>query len=300
MKGDPQVLLSSKEVMPPRPTYGYTGEYTTGPLMAPKQGWMVGGRPRTPQEALDAFVVYGNSLEQQIERLTRGMNGQADVMVAREREFAAALLRIDELERANVGLATESEQRRAALEDAADMLHECALECMDCNYGCGATGKGSEGDPCDECSPTREAERRAREVLSGEPDSAPSRSVQRRLDAQRASDETKDARDAARYRWLRDRINWRDGEMGMSTARTAPIITYKTRSWTHQDVRPEAERPVSEHIDEYIDGQLGSAVKASAEPAQPYQRKCSRCGGMGSSATPEGVGVYYCSIECAD
>jgi hypothetical protein len=48
----------------------------------------------------------------EIERLTRAMNGQADVMVAREREFASALLRLDELERANAGLATESEELR--------------------------------------------------------------------------------------------------------------------------------------------------------------------------------------------
>lgn len=65
----------------------------------------------------------------EIERLTRGMNGQAEVMVAREREFAAALLRIEELERANVGLATESERRRAALE-------RCQIEAARCPTGC--------------------------------------------------------------------------------------------------------------------------------------------------------------------
>lgn len=52
-----------------------------------------------------------------------------------------------------------------ALEDAADMLHECAQECSDCNYGDGATGKGSDGSICEECAPIREAERRAREAL---------------------------------------------------------------------------------------------------------------------------------------
>jgi len=57
---------------------------------------------------------------------------------------------------------------REALEDAADMLHECALECAHCNYGNGATGKSSDGGICEECAPIREAERRARESLSDE------------------------------------------------------------------------------------------------------------------------------------
>lgn len=64
----------------------------------------------------DALKFESGEAETHIEQLTRGMNGQADVMVAREREFAAALLRIEELELANTGLATESERRRAALE----------------------------------------------------------------------------------------------------------------------------------------------------------------------------------------
>lgn len=61
---------------------------------------------------------------------------------------------------------TQEERLRHALEDAADMLHECALECADCNYGSGATGKASEEGDCEECAPIREAERRAREALS--------------------------------------------------------------------------------------------------------------------------------------
>jgi hypothetical protein len=52
-----------------------------------------------------------------------------------------------------------------ALEDAADMLHECALECIDCDYGNGATGKTLDGAVCEECAPIREAERRAREHI---------------------------------------------------------------------------------------------------------------------------------------
>jgi hypothetical protein len=49
---------------------------------------------------------------------------------------------------------------------AADMLHQCADECIDCDYGDGATGKGSEGGQCEECRPVREAEKRARDLLS--------------------------------------------------------------------------------------------------------------------------------------
>lgn len=61
--------------------------------------------------------------------------------------------------------AREIERLHQALEDAADMLHECALECSDCDYGDGATGKSSDGGVCEECAPIREAERRAREAL---------------------------------------------------------------------------------------------------------------------------------------
>jgi hypothetical protein len=58
------------------------------------------------------------------------------------------------------------ERLRKALEDAADMLHECATECADCNYGNGATGLDWDGSPCEECAPIREAERLAREAMS--------------------------------------------------------------------------------------------------------------------------------------
>lgn len=51
-------------------------------------------------------------------------------------------------------------------------------------------------------------------------------------------------RDAERYRWLRDRINWRDEEDRVGTY----------RAWTHCDYR--REKPSSESIDEYIDAAL--------------------------------------------
>jgi hypothetical protein len=63
-------------------------------------------------------------------------------------------------------LRAQSERLKLTLGDAADMLHECARECSDCDYGNGATGRSSEGGVCEECAPVREAERRAREVLS--------------------------------------------------------------------------------------------------------------------------------------
>lgn len=50
----------------------------------------------------------------EIERLTRGMNGQAETMVARERELAAALLRIEELERERAAGTTPALLRRQA------------------------------------------------------------------------------------------------------------------------------------------------------------------------------------------
>lgn len=68
-------------------------------------------------------------------------------------------------------------------------------------------------------------------------------------------------RDAERYRWLRTRINWRDCDAGISTSRTAPVMTYTRRDWTHSDVRPARDRPDSEHIDDYLD----AAIKASGE-----------------------------------
>jgi len=59
-----KVPQSSKdESLPPRPKYGYTGEYTRGPLMAPKQGWVLSGRAVSEREALHAFEVYASALE---------------------------------------------------------------------------------------------------------------------------------------------------------------------------------------------------------------------------------------------
>jgi len=62
-------------------------------------------------------------------------------------------------------------------------------------------------------------------------------------------------KDAARYRWLRDRINWRDEEV------TTNQLVSKVRFWTHWDWRESP--PASEHIDEYIDGCLAGADSES-------------------------------------
>lgn len=59
-------------------------------------------------------------------------------------------------------------------------------------------------------------------------------------------------KDADRYRWLRTRINWED------TTRVYGELSTKQREWTHIDMR--LQRPASEHIDEYIDGQLDTAM----------------------------------------
>ncbi len=67
-------------------------------------------------------------------------------------------------------------------------------------------------------------------------------------------------KDAARYRWLRERINWSDGEYSISTARTAPALSRNLRQWIHCDFRQNP--PASEHIDEYIDGALAGADSA--------------------------------------
>jgi hypothetical protein len=69
----------------------------------------------------------------------------------------------------------------------------------------------------------------------------------RELQRRRASD---DAKDAARYRWLRTRINWCDRE------RTFGDLSCSQREWTHIDYR--RDKPDSEHIDEYIDSSMGA------------------------------------------
>lgn len=56
-------LTSNLVTLPPRPKYGYTGEYTRGPLMAPKQGWVLSGKPVSEREALHAFECYASALE---------------------------------------------------------------------------------------------------------------------------------------------------------------------------------------------------------------------------------------------
>jgi hypothetical protein len=60
-------------------------------------------------------------------------------------------------------------------------------------------------------------------------------------------------RDAARYRWLRTRINYLDGTGGVSTARSAPILTYRYRNWTHTSYAFEHDT-----IDAYIDAALAA------------------------------------------
>lgn len=57
-----------------------------------------------------------------------------------------------------------------------------------------------------------------------------------------------DGVDAARYRWLRTRINWDD------VAEQSGELISRYRSWEHRDYRTEP--PDSEHIDEYIDAHL--------------------------------------------
>jgi hypothetical protein len=57
-------------------------------------------------------------------------------------------------------------------------------------------------------------------------------------------------RDAARYRWLKTRINWREIRNGLGMFETPQ------RWWTHVDVRGVADRPGSESIDEYIDSAM--------------------------------------------
>ena len=43
----------------------------------------------------------------------------------------------------------------AAAPDLLDIAKQYASECLECNYGDGATGKGSEGEPCEGCADLR-------------------------------------------------------------------------------------------------------------------------------------------------
>lgn len=58
-------------------------------------------------------------------------------------------------------------------------------------------------------------------------------------------------RDARRYRWLRERINWRD------RAAVVGNIRQNRREWMHVDFRDSP--PETESIDEYIDAAIASA-----------------------------------------
>jgi hypothetical protein len=60
---------------------------------------------------------------------------------------------------------------------------------------------------------------------------------------------------AARYAWLRTRINWKD------TVRHYGELSSAQREWTHIDMRRNP--PQSEHIDEYIDGELALLTRAA-------------------------------------
>jgi len=78
-------------------------------------------------------------------------------------------------------------------------------------------------------------------------------------------------RDAARYRWLRTRINWRDVQHSFATNRTAPPLTTNVREWTHVDVRILAHHPPLEHIDEYIDWQLRRLDSVAPQETQGHE-----------------------------
>lgn len=83
-----------------------------------------------------------------------------------------------------------------------------------------------------------------------------------------ASASPDDARDAARYRWLRERINWKDERVFPATR---PAY-HGWRQWSHYDTR--ANPPASDHIDEYIDSQL----RAAPPPVEPKcQHESGRC-----------------------
>lgn len=58
---------------------------------------------------------------------------------------------------------------------------------------------------------------------------------------------------ATRYLWLRERINFRDQFVRSEDGHG---ISTKWRAWVHDDYRENP--PASEHIDEYIDGQLSA------------------------------------------
>lgn len=72
-----------------------------------------------------------------------------------------------------------------------------------------------------------------------------------------------DARDAARYRWLRERINWIDVSPKLRPTRDSEPFEVRARHWTHVDYRTDP--PDSEHIDDYIDEAMRPLTK-SGEP----------------------------------
>jgi hypothetical protein len=64
---------------------------------------------------------------------------------------------------ASAGAARAGEMR-SAMEEAADMLHQCASECAECDYGSGPTGVTADGRKCEGCAPILSIERRLREL----------------------------------------------------------------------------------------------------------------------------------------
>lgn len=111
------------------------------------------------------------------------------------------------------------------------------------------------------------ARQTAASILSGKPIGAtdqPSASLPRAEAEKRAAELMQMGRntiDAARYRWLRDRINFRDQFVRSEDGKG---LSTKWRAWVHDDYRENP--PASEHIDEYIDGQLGAAVPTDVTP----------------------------------
>jgi len=53
-----------------------------------------------------------------------------------------------------------------ALKAAVPVLEDDIEGCASCNYGHGSTGKGSEGEPCEDCADARDALRLIQEALS--------------------------------------------------------------------------------------------------------------------------------------
>ncbi len=61
-------------------------------------------------------------------------------------------------------------------------------------------------------------------------------------------------KDAARYRWLRTRINWRTVRVNLADNSAGLAVAHQYRLWAHHDYRENP--PASEHFDEYLDAAL--------------------------------------------